>query len=402
MTTPRVALDGPCTEWFGNAWHARLRENSDNRSVWAVVVPTADVDRSISEAASARMVGRNGPGILPLLGVDEVGGHPAWLYEPVEAIGLNHFSGPAESSLMPSRAATELVASVADTLATLGPDALRHPGPRPEDILLSSDGALFIAGFAGPGLQSYSADDPEADLVRRLGLLLATLLTGRVHENTTDPGANDLVIRRVLVAAIARPGALLPESYRGLISRMLAWDDLERPDLPELATSLRKQALAMRESDLRTWAAESVGPRMRRARTPHAIRREGDPLDEASLGDELPTEMIGAEELAAIRSIGLRGDLPPTPDHTHESSRTRRPNSRTPSGMPVTVGPPAEAAKIPRLPSDFLTAEETPLAPPERFDSVQSMAPMVLALGFVAVASVFLLCIGALAVWYLV
>jgi hypothetical protein len=439
LSEAKLELLGPYEAWHGAAWLGRLTwPREPARQVLVLLGPegaTADgLGRARSSAACAmglRGTAADG-GVLPLVEVTSVGARIAWVHAHVDGLGLGYTVGSEGQALLSTRAAAEVVASVADVLLGIGPDGHRNRGPEPTDVLVDARGQLHLTGFAGPFpsppfMRAPRGEDGEAGVVYRLGVLLAQLVSGVPPSPASERTAHAALIRRALIRAMARPGPVLTERYGDWLRGMLAWEASERPPLSAVPDGLRKVAEATGGESLEAWARVHVDELRRRAR--HVSPRplvvaEEPPADgmatedapsstedeprwrpSAALSDTLLTPVDPSVLTEQRPSFRPYPELSPTPrDDFHDDDPTqeaaslgyggRRPAANPPrphagSSIPVSVGPPPEAIREPpRLPSGFLDAAtdlEEDSEPPRRSQWLRLL-----------VAAVWVAAIGAL------
>jgi len=329
------------------------------------------------------------PAVLPLLSIEDHHGRPAWVYEHREICSLAA-AAERRDELLPIRAAVQAVARSAEILSSLGDVGLRHPGPEPTDLLIGTDGDLYVANFGGPLPQHPSMRPPggETDTTAaayRHGVLLATLLVGTPPPPASDPGAHAAMIRRVLIRAIARPGPHLPERLRSWIETLLAWDAGSRPALSQLVARLREVADGPAGPTLEEWAAQNVlklatvtGDQT--TQSDHWYNRSLTIDEDTSLGPMDPTEVQGTEEEEESQSHPL-GALSLLDDLTAESDAAARVSPRIAprAGIPVTVGPPVASERPPpSLPQRLFQSGEH-LVPERHRTPVRVWAALIVA-----------------------
>lgn len=331
-----------------------------------------------TRAACAPLMGLVVPGMHRLLAVEPLADRVAFAFEAIEGLGLVHTLGVEGRPLLPTAAAAEVVAQVAEVLVAAGPE-LRNRGPEPTDLLVTAEGRVIVSGFAGPypmppSMRAPKGDDGEAAAVYRLGVLLAHLLAGIAPSPAGERHGQDVVVRRTLIRVMARPGPALPERYGEWIRGMLAWEPSERPHLTTVADGLRKAAELAEGPALASWCSATV-PALRAAalktpsntpvplsRAPTALSSSDDPTDLRSRFQD-----FGARPLDST-PVGAAPREDPD-DPTQEASASEavpvvavvtRPGV---AEMPVRVGPPPEAMQDDvSLPSGFLdhaTDEQT-------------------------------------------
>jgi hypothetical protein len=372
-----LELSGPRPSWRGAAYEGWLAASvGDQLRVLALLGPDGlnpDALVRAQRSAAVAMTLRH-PGVLRLLQVVAHEGRAAWCYEPTHGLGLIHLVGSAAAAELPARAAAELVAQVAESLLGLGSVGLHHPGPEPADLVLGANGAVRVAGFAGPYPPSPSMRAPEgsggeAAAVYRLGVLLASLASGAAPSPTTDPSAHGVAIRRALIGAMARPGPVLSERYGQWMRGMLAWAPTERPPLSSVPAGLRAVAWATGGESLADWAARRVPDLVasieaRGAATgPDAT--PGSPPSNGGVGAvqlnppprrpgprERPGDDAGTpleDDRTQEHTVGAGGDAD-AGDAVVRGSRAARD-----AAIPVGIGPPPQVlSRLPTLPTGFL------------------------------------------------
>ena len=352
------------------AWHALAR-----RAVWIrgdrsldvllflSAQPVPDVDALRLEAQDALRI--RSEGVLPLLGVEPVGEGAAWIYPFKEYVSPAFFT----RTHFGHRAAAELVRDVASVVATHA-----HPGPQIEDLLLDASGNTHVANFVGPLRPSDpipGAHDQEAAAVYRLGALLAQLLAGPFRPGVSAT-THDAAVRRAVIRAMSRPGAVFSDHYADWLGGMLAWAPGERPPLSRVADGLNELVETSGGPTLAATVRADFGDWMLLARRQNATTEESMPTQRPQ-GTQPDPEYAGRTTLAHDRitmEIGLDDE------HTMESEFPD-PVERTPPSVlergtiPVEVGPPAEAVRVrrPTLPPGFLdpqAGDTLPALPPRQ------------------------------------
>ncbi len=345
-------LDSPCPEWTPAALRGWL---GGSEAVAAVRGPEdAGAGFERARVAAEPWLGRRGDGLLPLIEVAVHEGRVVWIYPRIPTLALAHLRGPADGDLLPARAAAEVVGRLASILVGLGAE---HPGPEPADVLVTPDGDLRLLGFVGPFPPTPEARAPLKGAgapaqVYRLGVLLARLLTGTAPTTGSDRESHQARLRRVVVRAMARPGASLPERYRDWLLGMLAWEPELRPPLSAIPGGLSEAAVAATGPGLREWATGQVATRI-------ALFHLAAEAPADAPVDELPSPR--SEESPAVRefTVGrtaprLEGlDLPPMDDDPtaeaeanvhYPGESAAQPGMPLEAGsIPVLVGPPPEA-----------------------------------------------------------
>lgn len=415
----RLDILVPCVAWHGAAHIATLHAPTGATKVLALLGPEgAAADAAVrARAAAASLLGASHPGLHRLLAVEAVGDRVGWAFEAVEAIGLAHTVGTEGRALLPTRAAAEVAAAVADTLMSVGPEH-RNRGPEPTDLLVTAEGRVVVSGFAGPypmapSMRAPKGDDGEAAAVYRLGVLLGHLLAGVAPPPAGERHAHAAVVRRTLIRIMARPGPALPERYADWIRGMLAWEPGERPPLSTVAEGLRAASAASEGPGLEAWCVANV-PALRaaaeagRSNTPVPLSRaptalvgvNDDPTDVRydRNPDEVSTRSLDATPVGAV---GRRDDDDPTqeatrvPDAQAVAAVPTRPGA---AEMPIRVGPPPEAIKdAVSLPSGFLdtqpdeptNAEATKWVAPATFTVWAAVVGVLLASALLLAAYVF-------------
>lgn len=398
------------------------------------------------------MLGLDKPGLLPLVAIELVDDRVAWVHAYVDGLGLGHVVGAEGNPAIPTRAAAEVIATVAETLLSLDPDLRRNRGPEPTDLLLDPSGRVYATGFSGPfpvspSMRAPRGEEGEPAVVYRLGVLLAHLVSGVAPQPASERTAHAALVRRVLIRAMARPGPVLTERYSDWLRGLLAWEPTERPPLSAVPAGLRKVAESMGGESLGPWAGVHVamirGDAVRRGNTPVHDERTDDPSDLARTDEILTPEalrvaggvqtivdaappprqrrasnptldavrMAAAVDSAVTTLHGRPSGLAvrePTPmrdefvddDPTQEAAAVPHLLQSVKAGpvrvpakrpqMPVQVGPPPEALRErPRLPSGFL--DSTP-------DSVEAdLEPLPdRSLARIAVIAIYLMLVGVL------
>lgn len=375
-----VELEGPCPQWHSGVQHARVvGEARDTARALVLLGTRVEPERAAAEARRAAMPQPH-PNILRLRAIQVVGTRAAWVYDHLDGLGLGHVT--RESHLLPTRAAAELVGRIAETLNALGPSGLAHPGPEPNDVLLTVDGDFRIAGFTSPFPPSPSMRAPdgsggESALVYRLGVLLAHLLTGYAPTPASDPSAHEALARRAVLRTMARPGPAFNERYADWLRGMLAWRADTRPPLSSVAAGLREVAAQTSGPTLKAWCNGEV-PRLLNAAAAMPALTDVDPdvhdmqpVWPPAIADSLDRDPLD-EDSTATAPGPLTVELPERDDPTIESSAlkplgvaTPRPDPATRNHLPVAVGPPPEAVRpTPALPPGFLEGDHQVTPPP--------------------------------------
>lgn len=396
-----LELARPRPTWQGAAHDGTLvLPDGSETSVVAVLGPenaAADALGRARRSAEVALTLRH-PGVLRLLQVAAYEGRVAWCYEDFDGLGLGHVVGRDGTGDLSARAAAELVAQAAEVLLALGQPGLRHPGPEPSDVVLGADGHCRIAGFAGPypvapAMRAPSPGDVEPAAVYRLGVLLATLISGVPPAPTSDAAAHSVAVRRALIGAMERSGPVISERYGMWIRGMLAWAPAERPPLSAVPSGLRAVAWAMGGEGLLDWAGRRV-PEIQAAVVKRHTAPPADSIfddldvrvaDEVSLVEVVETgppparprppdettlpPVLPDTPVAALPPVDPVASLPPpfpndepTQEATHSPEQAtpgpQPPRKRrgSPDSIPVDIGPPVEAlaGKKPTLPPGFL------------------------------------------------
>lgn len=325
------------------SWGPDALEASWGRRRVAVKLGPPVVDPAalaLARERAAPWVERSADGILALLGVARLGGREAWLYELPKGVAASLFTAH-QTDLPPPAAAVQIVAAVCRILTSLD---VRHPGPCCDDLFVSGGGDVVVAGLVGPeepAAGPAGAEDPRASQVWRVGALLLELMSGGRPGGTTRK-VHDASVRRLLIAAMARPGPGVSEELRDLIAQMLGWEAAARPGLRGLGERLSGVATELPPPDLQVWSARFVPALLRRFEAPHELPEPPDPTEVDD--DEVlePTEesdlvvVEGTEEITALS----------------EPSTARWTLPAEHGAIPVDVGPPPEAVPSgARLPS---------------------------------------------------
>lgn len=353
-----LTLLDPFPAWSPAAHRARYGD----RDVVALLGPEVAGAAERSRARSASEIGRERPGALTLIDVVEHEGRAVWVYPGTEGITLGCV---VDGELPPLRVAAELVAAVADRLVSM-PEGLAHPGPAPADVVLTADSRVTLTGFVGPTLPDpgrrppQGESTPEADMVYRLGVLLAELLTGSTPPSHSGQADHDATVRRVLIRIMSRPGPVFPERYRDWVQGMLAYDPDQRPVLSRVATSLRSLVADLPGPDLAVWAADEV-PRRHHTALP-ASRSSVRTTDQLDVRD-IPQRDMSTRETQRPGTDTLSGNEElPLDDVTAISTGSEpppRPSRPEVGAIPVSVGPPVEVARMrPTLPPELFSEED--------------------------------------------
>lgn len=334
-----------------------------------------------ARATGSAAVGLSSRGLLPLLDIARARDHVAWVYAWVDGVSLRHVVG-SELYPLSTRAAAEVVAAVAEALIRVDDAGLAHPGPVPEDILVDHRGRLWLSGLGGPpsrvkALRAPQGNGGEADLVYRLGVLLAWLVSGVLPPPASVVAEHPALIRHTLIRAMARPGPVLTERYSDWLRGMLAWDPAERPPLSAVPVGLRKVGETTGGLDLVDWAELHVDEVL----TGLTRRRRAAPVHEQPTSEEWNTESIRRRISADAAGLDVDytvlptiledqhdtvvarlDDLPDDPTQEAAAAPSETPTAATGrAAMPVSIGPPVEAMprRQPRLPEGFLDGGAT-------------------------------------------
>lgn len=351
----RLQILGPCGWWTEGVRSGRYSASGPD-TVPVAVVLGPEVDGEALERwreRGAPWIGRRTPGVLDLLGVERVERRTAWVYRDFDGVSVGAAIAAGMGPL-PLRVAAQLVARCAEILEPLAADGRIHPGPDPSEVLIRADAEVLLAGFVGPFARSPihrapgGAEDGSA-VVWRLGVLLAEILTGSRPSPAADRVAHELMLRRLLIRIMSRPGPMFPERYRDWLCGMLAWDAEARPLLSRVAPGLRELASVLPSPDLTGWAGRRI-PELRGRAPAEPLAPMEIPLDSGSTDIALPpaepTEEVGIPDVPEeddVTAVSFDGDpplkwFPPTEHGT----------------IPVQVGPPPEALpRLTRLPDEL-------------------------------------------------
>jgi hypothetical protein len=367
----RLQILGPCPWWSEAARSGRLAVDGAERPVAIVLGPEVDDPDAVGRARerASAWLGLREPGVLPLLEVLGAEGRVAWVYEACDGVSASALLAVGEGAHL--RVGTEIVAACAEVLERQHGSGRSHPGLAGDDVIVDPDGAVLVAGFVGPFAQAPVHRDPRgvddaASTVWRLGVLLAELLTGAPPMPAADAAGHELMVRRLLVRIMSRPGPMLPDRFGDWLRGMLAWDVDQRPLLPRIGPALRELAgllpppdlvaLGARVPELRVNPAPLLGapgsatdPAIARwlqadlrPDTPSPTERTVERTEEASWGD-----LNDADDVTALSADGdPPSRVPPPPEH---------------GAIPVQVGPPPEAVPKPRsrrLPQELFDRPE--------------------------------------------
>lgn len=348
-----------------------LEDEDGDRPVLAILVPFQPSGVSRATERAAQVIGYRAPGILPLVGIEAVGNQIAWLYEAVDGVAATRI---ADSPDFGPRASAELVLAVARVVM-----ATPHPGPEPEDVLLTPEG-VRVANFEGPlprdpGFRAPLSTDPMTDAARvyRIGALFAAVL-GAPLSPASERRAHEAAVRRAIIRAMSRPGAVFGKAFGEWMRATLAWEPEARPPLSRVLPTLEDlvESTAGPSLDvlvrarLNHWITESFGEDDEEATTL--------PLDWETVQDvihPMPTVEAGRRTL---QDETILGDLNIEDDPTVDSEMSPRKEPTPPSviergSIPVGVGPPPElAARQPRLPSGFLEDQTVPFEEPTQLE----------------------------------
>ncbi len=411
-----VELLRPFLDWQPGAHHAILHTGEDDaggRAVLAILGPeTQSLDNlQATEEAAGAILGRRAPGVLTLIAIVPVQQRLAWVYEYVDGIGATWLAHQEGSEVLPLGAAAEIVASVAQTLVTMGPLGVNHLGPTPEDLLIDRLGQVHVSSFVSPFARDPVLREPHgrndtAALVYRLGILLSTLACGKPPVATSDPTAHEAMVRRVLIRATARPGNSFTERYRDWLMAMIAWDADARPPLKTVAAGLREAATGTGDRSLIEWSATMVSE-LQAGIADSSLDGPYSPWLQSTqeqTQDEAPNSPVAPmhKTLPGLRLSDIDFDEDePTAESSPGRERVPTPKPLIPRGqgaIPVGVGPPAEAIKdIPRLPSGFLESEPAPVSQ----EPTEPRPRRDLSLLFLAAVTVVLCALGLISIIYL-
>jgi hypothetical protein len=345
--------------WRGAAFEGRhVSSDGASREVLLLLGPPGADDETLARARAAarRVIGFATPGVLPLVAVDAFEDRIAWCYQRFSGIGLGHVvGGPAGLSV---RAAVQVVAAVAEVLVQLEVQGVTHGGPDPADLLLDERGEVRIAGLVGPyphppGMRAPEGNAGEFSVVYRLGVLLSCLTSDASMVTPQDPAAHASMVRRVLIGAMERAGAPLPERFGAWLRGMLSWERIDRPALSTLPGGLTTLAMALPGDDLEAWSRAHVSALIERLQlSGDGARVIQDTETPGPLRDAFPDR---------------HGEWDRLDDSTQETGDRRSPKRSlersTPSSVqpiPVHVGPPPAVMEARRgsLPAGFLDRPE--------------------------------------------
>ncbi|MEQ1504900.1 MAG: hypothetical protein ABMB14_21895 [Myxococcota bacterium] len=195
----------------------------------------------------------------------------------------------------------------------------------------------------------------------RLGVLLAEILTGGPPAAATDRVAHELMIRRLMIRIMSRPGPMFPERYRDWVAGMLAWDADQRPVLARVAPGLRELAHTLAGPTLASWAGGRIADlRLRAERAPRI-----DPSLELGPAPVTETSTVPPAERTEEASMSESSEPLDPDDVTAVSWDGDPPRKLVPppperGTIPVQVGPPPEAVTKPlRLPDELFRPRRT-------------------------------------------
>lgn len=368
METPEFQRVGPFEAWNAAACRGRVRwSDGETDEALAQLGPEGAGARTLQRALDQARdyLGLSLDGVLCLVSVAELEGRIAWIYESVPAVGLEHYAGVDAEQLLSAKQSAVVVAQVAHTLHAMGRLGQRHPGPSLRDVLLLNDGTVRLTGFSSPfpPPPSYRAPEgqraQESAVVYRLGVLLATLLSGNAPPPPSGESAHNALVRRVIIRATARPGPPLPERYADWLRGMLSWDPGRRPPLSAVHDRLSLLAEGIPGPSLYE-AADGLNRRVLRVlerRTPSpAMRRPDDsPPVLGALGGQVAGDLGEEEEdlMTEVANRDLPGNVVASLSVPPARPRRRRPGpTLSSSELPV-------AGRITAVDDDLLNEPDT-------------------------------------------
>ena len=349
MANVSIKVVGPWLPWDDRARTGRL-ERADGSATEVLLHPglsQGGLGLGAPSFAAAREEGRRigalaHPLVLHLKQVMEVGGGSVTVYDGFAGASLARVGQAlgAAGRRLPLRVVLELVARVAQALVatTEAPQALLpgarpviHPGVTPAMVLLSRDGSVKVAGFrapqAGDPLSSppgYGPPEGEhgpAAVAYALGALTAELLAGEAPPPAAaDAEKHAAIVRRVLIAVLARPGVRVPEAVVEVIRGCLSFAPQERPAPAAVEESLRSLARELPQDDLSIWCPEALSRLWPTLITP--------PEGAASLARSLPMA-VGSLPMAVGPLFGAPGLLASTEADTVERGAELGPDGPT-------------------------------------------------------------------------
>jgi len=332
---------------FGSNAH---RGRWDDRDVLAYLGPTVEGAVASSRQRATSFLNRQAAGMWPLLGVESFEGRAAWLYPSHD--------GLSAAALVvrppPMRVCLELARHVLRVLRALAAAGTPHPGPLPEDVLLSPNGQVHLTGFVGPSSTAPnraapgSVESDDAALAYRFGVFACELLGSTVPVHGKHDDEQRKLQRRVAIRIMSRPGPVLDEGARNELIRCLSFEPEARPSLDGVDAALTRGAeVLLRQADLVTWTRKGVpeGLALTHASARSTLELPArDLLTDAGEGEDGFTD----DDVTAVSA----GSTPGTYRRLEFGS------------IPVTVGPPPEVARMrPSIPPDLF--DEDPTIPEE-------------------------------------
>lgn len=171
----------------------RAWDNQTNQAV-SLHILTEDDDelhQLLTKSPHARDLDRvAGPGILPYLGLFELGGQKFWVEGYVDGPTLRFVLNAADHQPLPLEEALSYIKSLSSELAVVHELGWIHGSVRPESVRLGRDGAIYLSGLFAA---RRKADDISAAVdVSSLATILYEMLAGSLPDETPLPDLRTL------------------------------------------------------------------------------------------------------------------------------------------------------------------------------------------------------------------